>query len=239
MVATVSTASVPRDRAPAPPPVMRVLTISADLLPPEIVGDRRARRSRAWVLVALALVVLLLAGWYMYADHQRGSATEDLDAVAAQTAATQRSQSQYREVVEVRSETDALANQLKTLLANDLSYATLISQLRATAKSAGASVEGVTATLNTTADAAGSVLPTDTAAKSVGALVIVGTAPDKKSVAAYSDKLSALGVVIDPYVTTVATTTDKSGVSFTLAAAIAPAAVCGRFTAACKTTGGK
>jgi len=237
----VTTALMPLDPELSPQRVNRVLTISANLLPEEIVAGRRARRSRASVLVALALVVLLLAGWYLRAEADRRAATRELDEVTTQTAATQRSQNKYQEVVQVRNETAALTKQLSTLLANDLPYATLFKDLRTTATAAKVNVEGVTAALDTTADktaaTAGSVLPSESSAATVGTLVIVGTAPDKKSVAAFSDKLAGVDMIADPYVTSV--TTAKSGVSFSLSAAIASAAACGRFTTACKTTGGK
>jgi hypothetical protein len=237
-----TTTLMPLEPAASPQRVARVLTISANLLPEEIVAGRRARRSRTWVLVALALVVLLLAGWYLLAYNDRGDATQELDNVTAETATAQRNQNRYREVVEVRNETDTLTKELKTLLADDLPYSTLLSKLRSTGKAAGITVIGVTASLNTGAGAAvattaGSVLPSDTTAATVGTLVIAGSGPNKPAVAAYADKLNVLGIVANPYVTSVTATT--AGLSFSLSAEITSTAVCGRFIDLCKTTGGK
>lgn len=239
----VTTALMPLDPALSPQRIARVLTISANLLPDEIVAGRRARRSRTAVLVALGLVLLLLAGWYLRAEADRRTATKELDEVTTQTAATQRSQNKYQEVVQVRNETATLTKQLSTLMANDLPYATLFKTLRTTATAAKVNIEGVTAALNTAADktsaAAGTTttLPSESSTASIGTLVIVGSAPDKKSIAAFSDKLGGVAMIADPYVTSVTTASGK--VSFSLSAAISSAAACGHYTTACTSTGGK
>jgi hypothetical protein len=235
------TTLMPLDPGVSPLRVARVLTIAANLLPEEIVDARRARRSRSWVLVALALVVLLLTGWYLRATYDRSKATDDLDDITAQTVATQRNQNRFREVVEVRSQTDTLTKELKTLLAGDLPYSTLLNTLRTTGKAAGVTIEGVTATLNSTTDGAAAApvtLPSNSNAATVGTLLVTGSAPDKPSVAAYADKLDTLSMISNPYVTSVTTSTSNV-VSFSLTADITSVAVCGRFTAKCTTSGGK
>ena len=237
----MTTTLMPLDPALSPQRLARVLTISANLLPDEIVAARRVRLTRTWVLIALGLVVLLLAGWYLQAHHDRNNATDELDQVAQQTAATQRDQNKYRDVVEIRNETDTLTKDLKTLLANDLPYSTLLNTLRTTGTAAGVTIDGVSATLNSTqAGQAATVpaLPSDSRAASIGTLTITGSAPDKPSVAAYADKLNDLSTVANPYVTSVATS--KTGrVTFSLMADISSAADCGRFTTPCKTNGGR
>jgi hypothetical protein len=235
-----TTALMPLDPALSLQRLGRILTISANLLPEEIVAARRARRSRSWVLAVLALVVLLLGGWYLRAYNDRSDASKELDSVAAQTMTAQRSQSPYQKVVKVRSETDNLTKELKILLAKDLQYAALLDSLRTTGTATGVTVTGVTAALSVDDGnaAPGPALPSDTTAAAIGTLVITGTAPDKPSVAAYADKLRTLGTVANPYVSSV--TTAKTGaVSFSLSADITSMATCGRFADPCKTTGGK
>jgi hypothetical protein len=237
---TTTTTLMPLDPAVSPQRVARVLTISANLLPEEIVASRRARRSRTWVLIALALVILLLAGWYLQANHDRSNATKELDDVTSQTAATQRNQNKYSEVVEVRNETDTLTKELKTLLVGDLPYSTLLKTLRTTGTAAGVTIIGVTATLNSIEAGTGApaaALPSDSSAATIGTLVITGSGPDKPSVAAYADKLDALKTVANPYVTSVVTS-KSDGVTFSLTADITSSASCGRFTNECKSTGG-
>jgi hypothetical protein len=236
------TTLMPLDPGVSPLRAARVLVIAANLLPEEIVDARRARRSRSWVLVALALVVLLLAGWYLRATYERSNATKELDDITAQTVTTQHNQNRFHEVVEVRSQTETLTKDLKTLLAGDLPYSTVLNTLSTTGKAAGVTIVGVTATLNSSATGAAAapavVLPSESSAATIGTLIVTGSASDKPSVAAYADKLGALTTVANPYVTNVATS-DTGVVTFSLVADITSAAVCGRFTAKCKTTGGK
>jgi hypothetical protein len=185
--------------------------------------------------------VLLLTGWYLRATYERSNATKELDDVTAQTLATQHNQNRFREVVEVRNQTDALTKDLKTLVDTDLPYSTLLDTLRTTGTAAGVTLVGVTATLNTSGSGATAVvvgLPSESSAATIGTLLIDGSAPDKPSVAAYADKLAALSIVANPYVTNV-TTSDAGAITFTLTADIVSSAICGRFIANCKTTGGK
>ena len=236
-----TTTLIPLDPAVSPQRVARMLTISANLLPEEIVAGRRASRSRGWVLTALLLVVLLLIGWYLHALYEQRNAAKELDNVTAETAAAQRSQNRYREVVEVRTETDTLTSDLKTLLANDMSYSTLLNSLRTTGTAAGVTVVGVAATLNTAGGAAapaeaGSALPSDSSAAIIGTMAITGTAKGKPAVAAFADKLGTLNTVANAYVISV--TTSEKGVDFSLSADITASGLCGRFTARCKPSGG-
>jgi hypothetical protein len=236
----VTTTLMPLDPALSPQRIARVLTISADLLPDEIVAARRARGTRTWVLIALGLVVLLLAGWFLQANHQRNDATLELEDITNQTAATQRDQNKYRDVVEVRNDIDALTLDLKTLTVGDLPYSTLLNSLRTSGTAAKVKITGLTATLNSTktgVPAPVAALPTDPSPAIIGTVVINGTAPDKRAVAAYADKLASLSAVANTYVTSVATT-KTAGVTFNLTTDIISAAACGRYTTLCKTTGG-
>jgi hypothetical protein len=234
----MTTTLIPLDPALSPQRAVRMLTISANLLPEEIVAGRRARRSRAWVLTALLVVVLLLAGWYLHALYAKRSATQELDRVTAETTAAQRAQERYNEVVKVRAETTTLTGDLKKVMASDLPYSTLLDSLRTTATATKAKITDITAVLNGS-DAAsaagdGSALPSDSSAAIIGKLTIAGTASGKPAVAAFADKLGTLKTVANAYVTTV--TTVEKGVVFSLSADITAPALCGRFTTTC---GGK
>ena len=233
-----STTLMPLDPALSPQRVSRVLTISADLLPDEIVAGRRTRRTRAWVLVLLMLVLAGMGGWYALAERELSAADQELATVNAEVTELQRRQNDFAPVVNVQAETNTITKQLGTLLANDLPWATLTDTLRGAADTAGVTVSGMSGTLNDAeSGAAGAVtLPSSSGAATIGTVTVTGTAPDKPSVAKYVDALSGLTIVANPYLTSVAETEDD--VQFSLTVDITAKALCGRFTTACS-TGGK
>jgi hypothetical protein len=232
-----STTLMPIDPALSPQRVSRVLTISADLLPDEIVAGRRARRTRAWVLVVLMLVLAGLGGWYALAERDLRAAGDELTAVTDEAADLQRRQNDFAPVVNVQAETTTITKQLGTLLANDLPWATLTDTLRRTGSESGVTVGGMSGTLDDAeAGASGAVsLPSTSGTTTIGTVTVTGTAPDKPSVAKYVDALSGLTIVANPYLTSVAETDDD--VQFSLTVDITANALCGRFTTACKTGG--
>lgn len=236
-----TTTLMPLDPALSPQRVARLLTISANLLPEEIVAGRRARRARGVVLSALVLVVALLAGWYVYAGHQVRLADDDLAVVTTEATTLQRSQNRYGEVVDVQNQTKTIAKQLSTLLGDDLPWATLLGTVRDTGEQSGVTVLGVIGTLNggTTgaqATAAGT-LPSTSDSRTIGTLTITGTAPDKPSIAGYVDALGHVSTVANPYITNAADT--ATDVTFSITVDITAKALCGRFTTKCTTSGGK
>lgn len=240
-----STTLMPLDPALSPQQVNRILTITADLLPEEVVAARRARRTRAWVLAVVGVVLLALGGWYLIAEHGTSEANADLEAVTTQQTRLQRQQATYATVVNVQAETQTIARQLNTLLANDLQWADLIKVIRDTGRESGVTVEGIAASLNPTtaqgasaATSASGSLPTTSGAKSIGMITITGTAPDKPSVAKYVDSLGTLTTVANPFVSSVSAKSDANAVQFELSVDITDKALCGRFTTKCKTSGG-
>jgi Tfp pilus assembly protein PilN len=232
-----TTTLMPLDPEMSPQRIARVLTISADLLPAEIVAARRARRTRNGVLIVLVLVLAALGGWFLLADRDLRQANDELADAGRQTSALQREQAKHSQVVTVKNDTDAISGQLRTLLGSDLPWATLLDTLRTTGTAAGVKVEGVSGTLNSEADKASPTgLPSSTDASTIGKITITGSAGDKPSVARYVDSLGALTTVANPYLTSV--TQDKqNGVTFSLSIDITSEALCGRFTTACKTGG--
>lgn len=232
------TTLMPLDPALSPQQVSRVITLTADLLPEEVVAARRARRTRGWVLAMVGVVVLAMVGWYVVADSRTRDATTDLESVTAEQARLQRKQAGYGEVVNTQSENIAITKQLNTLMANDLQWAALIDTLRDTGTASKASLQGISAALAAdTSAAAAPVLPSTSGAATIGTITITGAAPDKPSVARYVEALAAVSSLANPYVTSVTQDADN-GVSFVLTVDITAKALCGRFTTKCKTTGG-
>ncbi|GGK86522.1 PilN domain-containing protein [Mangrovihabitans endophyticus] len=232
----MATTLMPLDPAVSPQRVSRVLTISANLLPAEIVAARRARRSRTWVLITVFLVVLALAGWYVHAATVKRSADDELAAATTAATAVRHSETQYDEVLTVQAQTDAITNRLSALLADDLPWSTLLDTLRDVGDEAGVTVTGVNGSLvSDGGKGVTSTLPSASGATTVGMLTITGIAPDKPSVARYVDTLNAVTMVANPYVTSV--TQNEAGVQFSLSVDVTSAALCGRFTTACKKAG--
>ena len=238
----MSTTLMPIDPEASPERVSRLLPISARLLPEEIVAARRARRTRSWVVVILVLAIALLAGWYVHAVRQRNAAEAALQVLTTQAATLESSQNQdYADVVDTRRQTTTLDNQLKTVMAYDLPWATLLDTLNGTAADAKVQLTGISGSLTaagpeaTAASASGTALPSTSSAATIGTLTLDGIAPDKPSVAAFVIRLGNLRTVANPYLTSAAET-DK-GVQYSLRLDITGAALCGRFTTACK--GGK
>jgi Tfp pilus assembly protein PilN len=237
-----TTTLMPLDPALSPQRVNRVLTINADLLPEEIVAGRRARRTRAWVLAVVAVVLVALGGWYLRADRETTLANEELENATGQQIALQRQQAAYAEVVNVQSDTETIAKQLHTLLANDMPWATLLDTLRTIGERSGVAVDGINGSLTDPATGAGSSsetadLPSTSGSATIGTLTIAGTAPDKPTVARYVDALGTLSTVANPYVTSVAKSQDTR-FTFSLSVDITSEALCGRYTTKCTSSGG-
>ena len=182
----MATTLMPVDPAISPQRATRLLTISANLLPDEIVTARQGRRTRAWVVVVVLLVACLCAGWVVLADREQQAADNDLTAAETELINLQRDQRKYAAVVKVRSDTELLKKQLKALMANDLDWAALLTMLRTTGEPSDVVVDGITGKLAGAGDSgAGSsgTLPSTSKSSSIGSLVVTGVAPEKEAVA--------------------------------------------------------
>jgi hypothetical protein len=235
----MATTLMPVDPAAPPQRMTGLLTISARLLPQEVSDARRARRTRGWVLVVVALVACLCAAWVVKAQREKQDAERDLTTATAAVTELQQGQQQFGPVVKVISETTLLEKQLKTVMANDLDWAALLDTLRSLGISSGVRVLSVSGKL-AAADGATTVtntLPSTAKTSSIGSFVVTGTGPDKEAVATYVDKLAKQTRIANPYLTSV--TTEDKLVTFSLTADITQASLCGRFSATvCTSAGG-
>lgn len=233
----MATTLMPLDPAISPQRATRLLTISASLLPEEIIAARRARRTRAWVIVVVILVACLLGAFFYLVRQDTRAADEELTTATAEVTDLQRAQRAYGEVVDVQNDTATISKQLKTAMASDLDWATLLDQLRTVGDTAGVTVVGINGALQNSATSGGTALPSTTTSAPVGSVVVTGTGPDKRAVAAYVDALAQQSVLANPYLTSVATAEDDE-VTWTLRVDVTQAALCGRFGDKCE-TGGK
>ena len=220
----MTTVLMPLDPSVSPQQASRVLSIRADLLPPEIREGRRARRTRAFVLVSLALVLALMGTWYTLASNDRKDAQAESSNALAQLTAVQRKQQGDKRVqglIKVESGTALLEKELAAVLAKDLSWANLLDLIRDTGTDKDVTVDEIAASLAT---------PDRAAEGTVGTMTITGTAANKKVVAGYVDALSALTKkekgVSNPFVTNISTV-DK-GVNFSITLTITEESLCVR-----------
>lgn len=233
----MATTLMPLDPATSPQRATRMLTISARLLPAEIIAGRRARKTRAVVIALMVVVLVLLGTWYAYATYQKNLEQDQLDKYTSEAQQLSQRQNQFADVVDVQNDTTALGKQLTTLLSRDLQWSSLFDVLRDTGTTVDGvqvdAIDGQLATKNSAPAAAGT-LPSKANGKTVGTLVVTGTAKNKTQLARYVDALDKLKVIANPYLTSAVE--DKGVVQFSLQVDISTTALGGRFT---KSTGGK
>lgn len=207
-----------------------LLPISADLMPQEIVNDRRDRKVRGLVIIAVAIFTALLASFYLIARYQTSLAEQDLaDAQAEVTTLTDKQQD-FKELTETKEASKKITDQLKVLLANDLQWGPLLTSVRGLAPK-DVLIKGITGALSDDGTAENpNNLPKTYEGKQIGYLNIVGTSPDKASIAALSEALGKVQGLGDPLVSEVASV--EKGFRFGIRVDITSAALGGRYTPA-------
>jgi Tfp pilus assembly protein PilN len=205
-----------------------MLTIAANLLPPEIVESRRGRTVRRIVVSALALFTVLLGAWYGAASYQTSLARDDLSNTRSDVDRLSRQQRSFAELIKTQNESRAIGTQLSSLLATDLQWAQLLSSLRQAAPQ-GVQLTSVSGGLAsaTGGGAATSQLPNTSGQKLIGTLTVNGSAPSKAAVADYLDALAKVQGLGNPLLEKV----DEEGkpVSFIMRVDITGAALGGRY----------
>ena len=227
--------TTPDERADNP---LRMLSISANLMPSEIVDTRRDRRVRRIAIAVLAGFAVVVLAWYgqaryqtTVADHQLKSAKAVVDQLVGQ-------QRQYAEVVAAQAESQAITSQLAALFANDLPWSSLLATMQAAAPSS-VHLSGVLGTLNATAAVAGNgavQLPRASTDLRLGTLSITGSAPSKLAISEFIDALAKVKGLADPLL---GDAVNRDGrVRFTLRVDIVASALGGRYAAKPTPSGG-
>ncbi|GAA0707889.1 PilN domain-containing protein [Dactylosporangium roseum] len=198
----------------------RILPIAADLLPLEISETRRVRRVRRFVVSGVALVTALVLAWYGSAAYETGRAQRDLDSATDTTLSLTRQQNAYNEQVKTRARSMRITNQLKVVLARDLSWSALLTSLQQAAPK-GVKITGVTGSLSADSE-------TRSPGGAVGLITLTGTAPTKTAVASYVDTLGGVEGIANPFPTDA--TQEDDVVAFTVRMDITGAALGGRYT---------
>lgn len=217
---------------------LRLLGLTANLLPPEIKENRRIALVRWVTLAALATVVVLLGAWYAFTWYQTSTERDKATGAEEVELSLRRQQRDYHELIAAKSETALINGQLKTLLATDVQWATLFTALRAAQPKGVALTNLSVAMADQTANGAGSTssglhtasgLPSADGGAPIGALTIAGTSTTKGAVAAYVDAMGTVPGVGNTLLSGV-TNSDKAGVDFTFRADLSKAALSGNYT---------
>jgi Tfp pilus assembly protein PilN len=228
-----TTALMPVDPSVSPQQAARVLTIRADLLPPEIRDGRRSRRIRSLIVLVVLLIVAAIGAWYWQAADAKKVADQEYEETFQTLTTTRAAQKtdEFKALVEYQDGDEALKTELSAVLASDLSWTNLINLIGDQADDQKVVITEINGGL--VAKAAGTE-PDGT----VGSLDISGLAEDKRRIANYVNALGTLQHVTNPFVTSVTKEKDKNAYSFSITVAITDKALCGRFTTKCP-SGGK
>ncbi|MFC7279388.1 PilN domain-containing protein [Paractinoplanes rhizophilus] len=228
-----TTALMPLDPASSPEHINRILPIRANLLPMEIMAGRNARRTRIVLAAAVAVVAVLVGGWYWQADKQRDLVADDLASVTGQvdTIRKETRAQQYKTVTDAIETRDQITADLKIVLAHDLPWQTLLDSLRTTATARKVTLTAIAGSLND--ETAGSAAASSGTS---GTLTISGKAKDKPTIAGFVDAVAKVDGLTDVYLTSAAET-EPATWTYTLTASIETSFLCGRYSP--KPCGGK
>ena len=167
---TLATPPVVNDR-PSPGDEGRHVLVFANLLPDEVVSARQNGHSRRIVVFALVGVLIVLAIGYGLSALQTSVARSDLRKAQAQQLDLMNQQNSYSKLQKTQDQTAQLNQDLATLMAGDLQWATLTRSVRAAAPS-GVSVVSINATLQTSSATSTSSVSANTALLPAGVNVI-------------------------------------------------------------------
>jgi Tfp pilus assembly protein PilN len=228
----MATTLVPPSPSPAPsrPSAgeIRFVAVRASLMPDEVLSARQVLVVRKQVLLSLVAVLIALIAWFGLSWWQTQSANSNLDDLQRQGVALQSQQGQFTPLVQAQAQITNTRGQLEQLMVGDLSWKTMLTTLRDKAP-AGVALQTISG--DVTDSAAGTANATgvlnQTGSSSIGVLTVTGTAPDKRTVAAYADALSRVKGVAAPLISSVQSAARP--VTFTITADITSDALGGRY----------
>lgn len=100
-----------------------------DLLPAAYVQRRRERRNVSYVLIAGALVVFLLIGWYFLLRSDIADARDELAGINAQNAALQAEIDELARFAALDAEVKAKRTALQTVFAGDIDWPAIMTEV--------------------------------------------------------------------------------------------------------------
>ncbi|WP_375488669.1 PilN domain-containing protein [uncultured Jatrophihabitans sp.] len=216
-------------------------TITADLMPDEIlVGRRVAFLKRRLAVVMVGLVALVVLGDAL-AREQTSSARSDLSAANDRTASLTRQSEGFSTLLTTKADTQSIRTQLAGAMVDDVSWTALLNKLARPAP-AGLQLTAVAAQLPgpNAADGAGdatNTAPITSAQPIIGTMTLSGVARSWASVATYVSGLSAINGITAVNPSTVSAVAGTPGVSahsmiFTITLSLTKAVLSNRYAAA-------
>jgi Tfp pilus assembly protein PilN len=206
---------------------VRFVPVRANLMPDEVLSARQVVVVRKQVLLGLVAVLVMLIGWVGLSWWQTHAAESTLSDVQRQGLALQSQQAQFTPLVQAQADIADTRSQLEILMVGDLSWKAMLNLVREKAP-AGVAVTSINGNVTDASAAMGLAdVLNQTGSASIGQLTISGSAPDKRTVAAYADALSKVSGVTAPLISSVQTST--TDVTFTIAAVITRDSLGGRY----------
>jgi Tfp pilus assembly protein PilN len=217
--------------------IRRPVRISANLLPSEVVADRRLTALKRRLVFGLVALVVVLGAGYGYSRWQTSQAAQILRGEQIRATDLLNQQASYTPLVTVQADLAGVQGQLATVMADDMDWSQLFGVLSQSAPR-GVSLTGVTGAV-TGADTSSS--STDysqvlnrSGSSTVGTVAVSGTAPSKEAVAAYVDALAKVRGFTGAYPSSVIG--DRASWTFTVNVQLTNSVLHGRYTPAADAT---
>jgi type IV pilus assembly protein PilN len=217
---------------PRPGDEARVVTVFADLLPEEVVAGRRLRALQRNIVFGLFGLVVVLIAVYAVSWWQTENSRTNLNDQQQRTSALQDRLKDYGPLLAAQTQAAGISQTLSTLMANDLSWRDLINRLQKQSHG-DVVITGVTGSVadpsaGTATAPSGLALLNDTGKTVVGTLTITGGSHDKRSLAAFVDRLASVRGMTVPLPASVTAAQDT--LTYSISALITADALGGRFT---------
>jgi Tfp pilus assembly protein PilN len=218
-------------------PVPRV-----NLLPPEVLADRRFRRLQRQLAGGVLAMVVLCVVATLWAQSGVASAQEDLAATRAQGVALQRQQDKYAEAPKALAELDAARASRESALGTDVSWYLFLNDL-AVNTPLGTELASVTISMTGKTESTPSTVPLTPSG--LGQVRVTGKALKFTDVAAWLDAVNQVHGLTGPVLETAgkaakdngsgpgsgsgSSSADASTITYTSTAVIVPAALSHRY----------
>jgi Tfp pilus assembly protein PilN len=164
------------------------------LLPPEVIGRKRARIVRRRLGMGLVAVILAVAVGLGLATLTMASAQSELTIAQAQTTSIISQQAKYSDVLKVKADAAAIQAAQKQATAQEISWQPFIKRFEATLP-AGASITGITGSIDAPFEVAPQV--TDPLQGPRVATVVATISMDQSTIAGWLNTLPALKGFVD------------------------------------------
>ncbi|MFC5382379.1 PilN domain-containing protein [Aquipuribacter nitratireducens] len=163
-----------------------------DLLPPEVLADRRFKKTKGWLALAVVGSLALCGGAYAWAAADANAAAEELAVEQARTSELTSEAAQYAEVPAIIATKDRAETALETAMASDIQWYRYLAQM-ASVTPEGVWFTNVTATANAEgAGASGATGDPLAPVDSVADVVTIGKALSYEDVATWMDRLETV-----------------------------------------------